>query len=364
MVFPFTGIGQYTKNLFAELALKDKSNTYVLVVPSEVYKEIRESFPKNVEIKILPEKNFPSPGMRKTWWEQILLPAFFEKEKVDIAFFTYPSNPWDKKWYKKGIKTAVTVHDCIPWMDKNYRRGVLSKMYHSKTKKAVSLADIVFTVSKSSAKDILNVCKVEKSKIKIAYNDAPQTYKDPLPVKYVDEVLRKFGLERAGYILYAGGYDKRKNVDLLLTEHGKFGKVPLVLAGGKLHEDSLYESFDSESEENVIRTGFLAEKDLAALYHGALAFINLSGREGFNITILEAANCGTPMILSDIPVHREVAGESALFVDISREGAVAEAMEKIMDKKLRIQLAKRGAELAEKYSFKKSAQKVKNVLFS
>ncbi len=342
----------------------DKENTYILVVHTDISKKIHDEFPDNVEIKVLPEKKFPSMGMRKTWWEQILLPAFFQKEKVDIAFFTYPSNPWDKKWYRNGIKTAVTVHDCIPWTDKNYRRGVLSKMYHSKTKKAVKLADIVFTVSKTSAEEIANVCDVDKSKISVIYNDAPQTYKTPLPEKYIEDALRKFGLKKDGYILYAGGYDKRKNVEFLLSEHRKFGKLSLVLAGGKLHEDSLYKSFDSEVKENVIRTGFLAEKDLAALYHGALAFINLSEREGFNITILEAANCGTPMILSDIPVHREVAGDCALFADISREGAAAEAMEKILDENLRLDLIKKGTDLAQKYSVKNSAREVKRVLFS
>lgn len=361
---PFTGIAQYTKNLFAELAREDKENTYILAVHTQISNKIRDEFPDNVEIKVLPERKFPSMGMRKTWWEQILLPAFFQKEKVDIAFFTYPSNPWDKKWYKKGIKTAVTVHDCIPWVDKNYRRGILSKMYHSKTKKAVKLADIVFTVSKTSAEEISRVCKVDIGKIKVAYNDASQTYKNPLPEEYVESVLQKFDLKKNGYFLYAGGYDKRKNVEFLLREHGKFGKLPLVMAGGKLHYDFLYSSFDSSESGKVVRTGFLEEKDLAALYRGALAFINLSYREGFNITILEAANCETPMILSNIPVHREVAGDCALFADISREGGTAEAMQKILSENVRIELTKKGLELAEKYSVKKSAQKVKNVLFS
>jgi glycosyltransferase involved in cell wall biosynthesis len=361
---PFTGIGQYTKNLFFELAREDEKNTYVLVVPEKVSDEIVDVFPNNVEIKVIPQKSFFPAGLAKVWWEQISLPSFFSKEKVDIAFFTYPSNPWFRRWYKKKIKTALTVHDCIPWTNKNYRRGILSKMYHKKTRKAVGFADIIFTVSSASAKDLSEVCNVQNDKIKVAYNDASPIYKSPVDQDFANKVLRKFNLEKNKYLLYVGGYDKRKNVEFLLNEHKKIAEIPLVLVGGKLHDDDLYESFDEKENRNVIRTGFLEEKELACLYRRAFAFINLSLQEGFNIPILEAANCGAPLILSDIPVHREVAGENALFVDISSSDGILKVIEKMRDDNLRIKFCDKSSDLAQKYSFKKTAQIIKSVLFS
>ncbi len=360
---PFTGIGQYTRNLFCELARENQSDTYILVVPKKISGELAGLFPKNVKIKVLAEKKFLPIGCAKVWWEQISLPSFFSKEKVDFAFFPYPSNPWLSSWYRKKIKTVVTVHDCIPWINKNYQRGILSKMYHKKTRKAVASADIIFTVSDCSANDLVNVCGVPKNKVKVVYNDASPSYKMHLEDDFIEDVLRKWNLKRNDYLLYVGGYDERKNVEFLLKEHDAFSEIPLVLVGGKLYDGALYESFDTKEKENVIKTGFLEEKDLSALYRGAFAFINLSLQEGFNIPILEAGNCGAPIILSDIPVHKEVAGDSAMFVDVSVDGSVAKSVQKMKEPDVRNEFLKKSKELAKRYSFKKSAQIINNVLF-
>ncbi len=49
---PFTGIGQYTRNLFKELAEIDSETQYILVVPEKIPQEIERKFPKNVTVKI------------------------------------------------------------------------------------------------------------------------------------------------------------------------------------------------------------------------------------------------------------------------------------------------------------------------
>lgn len=363
---PFTGIGQYTRNLVAELARKDAETQYVLVVPHEIPHQLAAEFPENVEIKVLKEKKFPSAGLRKTWWEQIQVPEFFVQQKVDVAFFTYPSNPWTNDWYKKGLKTVVTVHDCIPWMNKNYRKGILSKMYHSQTRKAVKKADLVLTVSGSSKDDIEKVCEVAEKKIEVVYNDVSPVYKEEPHKTFVNEVLGRYSLKSGKYFLYVGGYDERKNVNHLVQEFLKFEKehrgVPLVLAGGKLFKNKLYKSFDKlENLGNIVKTGFLSEEELACLYRNSLAFVNLSKHEGFNLTILEAANSGTAMILSDIPVHREVAENSALF---TKNSEVIESLEEMINEKKRSEWQKKSAALAKKYSWKKYAQIVKDMLHS
>ncbi len=350
---PFTGIGQYTFNLFRELAVLDGENEYILVVPEKVSSK---GFSKNVRMEVLKEKKFPSAGMRKTWWEQISLPEFFEKEKVDTAFFPYPSNPWTKDWYKKGIKTVVTVHDCIPWKCGEYRRGLLSKMYHAQTRKAVKRADLVLTVSEASKKDVEKICGAKK--VEVVYNDAGDDYKVD---EYDDDVLGDFNLKKGQFFVYCGGFDKRKNVSFLVDEFlsGDFD-IPLVLVGGKLFKDKLYSSFDELADERVIKTGFLETENVAALYHSCAAFVHFSKDEGFNIPLLEAANCGAPLVLSDIAVHREVAGDSALFVDL-KKGAGLAAMKKIL--KDREEFSKKSKSLAEKYSWKKSAEKVLDLCF-
>lgn len=347
---PFTGIGQYTFNLVKEMAVANPNNQYLLLVPES----INQNFPKNVEVKVLAEKNLKLAGAKKTWWEQIQVPEFLKREKVDLAWFPYPCNPWSADWYKKGPRTIVSVHDCIPWMDKRYRSGALSKLYHSQSKKAVAKADLVLTVSGASLEDIVEVCGMPRKKIEVIYNDASAAYKKAPSKEYKEEILGRFSLKENGYFLYVGGYDERKNVKELVEAWSDFGKMPLVLAGGKVLGRNLYKSFDVASGGGLIKTGFMKEEELNVIYRGARAFVHLSEKEGFNIPILEAANCGTPMILSDIPVHKEVAEKAAIFV--KDRAQVVAAMEKMMDLEIQEEYSNRSKKLAQKYDWIKYAQ--------
>ncbi len=337
---PYTGIGQWTSNMFGELA-KISKDEFVLVVPEKV----NVSFPENVKVVVLSERKRGTLGMRKTWWEQVQVPEFFQKEKVDVAIFSYPCNPWTRDFYKKGIKTVVVAHDTIPWTMREYRRGVLSKMYHGQTRRAVRRADIVMTVSETSKKEIVEICKVPSENVFVIYNDAAEVYKKNAD----DRMLKEFKLKKRKYLIYCGGYDARKNVEELRKEYSKFARkhkdIALVMVGG-------------ENIEGVVNTGFLEAGTLAALYQNALGFINLSKKEGFNIPLIEASNSAVPLILSDTAAHREIAKDKAIFVD----GKASEAMQKLLDKKVWNDYAERAKVLAGHYSWKESAQKFQKML--
>jgi glycosyltransferase involved in cell wall biosynthesis len=53
--------------------------------------------------------------------------------------------------------------------------------------------------------------------------------------------------------------------------------------------------------------------------------------EGFGIPPLEALACGTPVIVSDIPAHREVLGEAALFVKLGNSQSWAKSIQLLAD---------------------------------
>jgi len=345
---PNTGIGQWTWNIFEELG-KISKDEFVLVVPEKV----DAKFSGNVKVVVLPERKRGTAGMRKTWWEQVQVPEFFQKEKVDVAIFSYPCNPWTGDFYKKGMKTVVAVHDTIPWTMREYRRGVLSKMYHGQTRRAVARADMIVTVSENSKKEIVEICKVPAEKVFVIYNDAAEVYKK----KSDDEALKEFGVEKRKYLIYCGGYDARKNVTDLLKQYAVFARrhkdIALVLAGGEFFKEMIESSCG-----RVIKTGFLEAEKLAGLYQNALGFVHLSKKEGFNIPLIEAANSGVPLVLSDTAVHREIAKDKAIFVD---EDAV-EAMEKLLDEKTWNDYAERAKVLAGHYSWKESAQKFQKML--
>jgi len=63
-----------------------------------------------------------------------------------------------------------------------------------------------------------------------------------------------------------------------------------------------------------------SDQDVSFLYGHAAGLLYLSKGEGFGLPLLEAANHGTPIICSDIPVFHEIAGDFATYV-VNRDPA-------------------------------------------
>lgn len=100
------------------------------------------------------------------------------------------------------------------------------------------------------------------------------------------------------------------------------GKVrPVVLASGSQsdprdpqHIHRLRELVERRGvARQFLMPGLIPADDLAGLMCACQALINPSLFEGWSTTVEEARSAGTPMVLSDLPVHREQAAEEALF---------------------------------------------------
>ena len=124
------------------------------------------------------------------------------------------------------------------------------------------------------------------------------------------------------YFLFVGTLEPRKNLDMLLEawrEMRRHRTVDLVLAGRRRAD------FPEILPESGLRlAGEVADSDLPALYSGALGFVYPSLYEGFGLPVLEAMQCGAPVIASH--AVEEAAGDAAIYADTPRElaGALAE----------------------------------------
>ena len=144
-----------------------------------------------------------------------------------------------------------------------------------------------------------------------------------------------------------------------------FSDLQLVLAGKKgwLYNDIFAQVERLGLRGRVVFPGYIEDADLPALLSGALAFVFPSLYEGFGIPVLEAGACGVPVITSNTSSLPEVAGDAALLVDPHDVDAIADAMYRLVtDDALHAELARRGQENAQRFSWPRCARETLEVL--
>jgi glycosyltransferase involved in cell wall biosynthesis len=163
------------------------------------------------------------------------------------------------------------------------------------------------------------------------------------------------------YLLYVGDLAEHKNLPFLV---GAFGRVPdpvrLLLVGRGRRFERLREIVDASPARGRIEIRRDAsDEEVDALYRGASALVLPSRYEGFGFTPLEAMARGCPVLASDIPALREVAGDGALLLPLGDEDAWTAAIRRVLaDDTLRAELRRRGEETVARYSWDEAARGV------
>jgi len=175
------------------------------------------------------------------------------------------------------------------------------------------------------------------------------------------------------YILYLGGFDRRKGVDTLLRAYARLCAPglevpPLVLAGrvpqwsttALLDPRPLISSFGLG--KTVRLTGAVPEEDKPLLYTGATLFVYPSTYEGFGLPPLEAMACGVPVVTTRAASLPEVCGDAALLVRPGDVEELASAMERVLcSPSLREELSGRGQLRVARFSWRETALKTAGV---
>lgn len=122
--------------------------------------------------------------------------------------------------------------------------------------------------------------------------------------------------EEPRHLLHVGTLEPRKNLDLLLDAYELLDPVsrpPLLLAGRYgWRQRALVQRIDGMGP-SVRWLGRVDDAELGRLYRQAYMVVQPSRDEGFDLPVVEGLASGAPVVASDIPVHREVAGDLALF---------------------------------------------------
>jgi len=327
-----TGIGRYYESLAKEFAKRG------IKIYTCVPNTLRNDF----------EKDFSSiPNIEPIFvdFEKFSLKGFFAqskilkqlKEEVDLFFYPHINLP-----YYIPKNTIVTIHDIIPLTQFWDRNELKRKIFIFYLKRALKYSTKIITISNTVADELRKNFKGIDKKIEIIYEfvDDKFTKQNQTYDRIVDKP----------YLLFVGNRRRHKNLSLLVKAFATIKeKIPhyLVIAGNKDREkdevDILVENLNIQ--ERVIQLIKLSDEDIVSLYRFADLFVFPSLLEGFGLPPLEAVSLGCPVILSDIPILREIFGEAGFYFNPHSEEDLAKTILKVIsDEEFKIELLEKQKE--------------------
>ncbi len=308
------GIGTFTLNLIKDIgACKDYRDVSVeLYAPSfeiQALSQIATERLKKVTTSTFNKKS----KIGKLAYDQVGLFYSLKKHNANLLFSPYFDIPL--AWYKPLI---TTVHDLSIYERRKSYNTAFYIYYEMLLRKSIKRSSFIVTVSEYSKRKIAENFPFAEDKIRVIYNKVPHVFLK-LHKTYDQENLAKI---RSCYqipdefILYTGGIEARKNINLLIegihAARKEYKSIPPLIITGVTLKSLSERNKRLIDQHNVRVLNFLPYEQMFYLYKSASLVVNTSSYEGFGIPVLEALTLKIPMLCSDIPVYKEI-GKNCVY---------------------------------------------------
>jgi glycosyltransferase involved in cell wall biosynthesis len=254
---------------------------------------------------------------------------------------------------------VVAIHDIASFVVPEAFSPAFRRWYRFLMPALGRLARRVATVSRFSAGELTRHAGIPQSKIRVVYNAADhmlETAPDP-------RVLERAGVGDGPYVLAVGNRAPHKNFRAVLEAQALLGDVPYEFVHVGEANPRVFGHVGEHAAERARSVGRVTDGELRALYERAACFVFPSIYEGFGLPPLEAMTCGCPVVAAEAASIPEVCGDAALYFDPRDPAALAERIAQVMgDAELRAELSRRGRERAERFSWRRSAEALLEVI--
>ena len=278
-------------------------------------------------------------------WDQVSLLMFLKLNGNPLVINFSNTLP---VFYSNKI---VTIHDIGHIRFPNSYSYSYRKYYKIVIPLMLKYSRHIITVSEFSKREIANYYGINEEKISVIYNGISEKFK-PRKKNITEKYI--LGVSSIAYhknfLNLIKAYEKLRTRNIKLYIVGELNDKIFGKNGKKIIENI-------KSNENIKFLGRVTDDELIELYSNAQCFVYPSLYEGFGIPPLEAQACGCPVVLSDIPVFREVYKNSAVYFNPTDPQDIADKIDLILSNNdLRNELSIKGLKNSKKYTWEKSAE--------
>lgn len=265
-------------------------------------------------------------------------------------------------------KQYTILYDLMPMIfPENYPTIQSEKSWFYQLINSINEKDFYFSISEYTKNDYIkhvkNVVPEHIIPIPLATGMKYSPTGDQLQI---DKVKEKYNIPKdKKYLFSLCTLEPRKNLIFAVKNFVQFIKknkiedFVFVLGGSywDLFIERLNEAIDDLEayKDKIIKIGYVDDEDMSALYSGAEMFVFPSIYEGFGIPVLEAMQCGCPVISSNATSLPEVIGDCGIQINPEDNEDLIRAFEKMyFDRAFRDNCINKGLERAKQFSWENS----------
>ncbi len=345
------GMDHYLHQVLPEMQRLAPEHRYVLID----HRPQPTPFKSRFEQLIL---KLPVPPARVTRWNLLRIPKVLSQ--FDLVFSPGLYGP---VFIPERVASVMVVHDLTRYLFPRFFAFNLMHRFWDRLAypRMLRRYDHVLAVSQTTRRDLMTLFHLPEEKITVAYHGADPEFRPLNPKEVQDFLAHRYQITRP-YILFLGTLEPRKNLPALIQAFSRVAdgiSHDLLLVGQKGWKwEPIFRAIEQSKHRDRIRwMGYVPDEDRVFFYNGASMLVYPSWYEGFGMPLLEAMQCGCPILTSQVSAMPEVVGSAAWLIDPADGEALGEAIRRVaQEPELAEQMRTAGLEQSRKFSWERSAR--------
>lgn len=304
------GISRFSTELFR--ALSTKTEVTALICDLDQLTEL----PEGTSYVLMNDPKNP--------WREPLLPRRLNKLGATVVFSPMQTMGSVGKKYK----LVLTLHDLIYYKHRKppgflaWPLRLVWRLFHLSfvpVRLLLNRSEYVVTISETT-KALIELNRLTRRPVSVVSNASS------MPV-----ATSRKSAPKTKNLVYMGSFMPYKNVETLIAAMEDLDQFTLTLCSRveSKRREQLVSKLSAQTRARIIFANGVSEAKYQQILDESFALVSASKDEGFGIPVIEAMSRSLPVVLSDIPIFREVASEAGVFFNPDSYSDFAAAVKKL-----------------------------------